>query len=271
MMKTPTLPFMLTALAALALGSAPASAAEPASAPPPASEHYVFHSVTIGGGGFVTGIIFNPTEKGLVYVRTDVGGAYRRDTRSSEWVPLLDWVNQTDWNLFGVESLASDPVDPRRVYIAAGTYTNPGVSNGEILRSTDYGATWQRTAMPFKFGANENGRNNGERLAVDPNDNRVLYLGHGPRAFGGVPTSGPLGRRCRRFPPTTRPCRCSGPPAGTSRRRSGSTSYSLTAGAEAGACRPKRSTPPSPRRTPASSGAPIPEPPGPPCLASPWD
>ena len=94
----------------------------------PGADPYVFKSVTIGGGGFVTGLIFNPSEKGLVYARTDVGGAYRRDSRSAQWVPLLDWAGQSDWNLCGVESLASDPVDPRRVYIASGTYTDPGVS-----------------------------------------------------------------------------------------------------------------------------------------------
>jgi len=180
-MKTSPKPFIASLLAALSLGAAAAQTATPVSqtaAPAaPASEPYAFHSVAIGGGGFVTGIIFNPTEKGLVYVRTDVGGAYRRDARSRQWVPLLDWANQTDWNLYGVESLASDPVDPRRVYIAAGTYTDPGVSLGEILRSSDYGATWTRTPMPFRFGGNENGRNNGERLAVDPNDDRVLMLG----------------------------------------------------------------------------------------------
>jgi photosystem II stability/assembly factor-like uncharacterized protein len=31
--------------------------------------------------------------------------------------------------------------------------------------------------MPFKMGGNEAGRGNGERLAVDPNDNRTLYFG----------------------------------------------------------------------------------------------
>ncbi len=31
--------------------------------------------------------------------------------------------------------------------------------------------------MPFKFGGNEDGRGNGERLAVDPHDGRILYLG----------------------------------------------------------------------------------------------
>ena len=172
-MKPPAPPFIACVAAILAL----AAPSRLGAAEAPGADPYSFHSVTIGGGGFVTGIIFNPTERGLVYLRTDVGGAYRRDARSRDWVPLLDWVNQTDWNLFGVESLASDPVDPRRVYIAAGTYTNPKVSTGEILRSADYGATWERTPMPFRFGGNENGRNNGERLAVDPNDDRVLFLG----------------------------------------------------------------------------------------------
>ncbi len=172
-MKTLVPTLVLSSLAALAL----APAARPAPAAPPAAEPYTFQNVAIGGGGFVTGIIFNPAERGLVYLRTDVGGAYRMDARAKKWVPLLDWAGQTDWNLYGVESLASDPVDPRRLYVAAGTYTSPGVSNGELLRSSDRGDTWERTELPFKFGANENGRNNGERLAVDPNDDRVLFLG----------------------------------------------------------------------------------------------
>jgi hypothetical protein len=125
----------------------------------------------------VTGIIFNPKHPGLVYARTDVGGAYRKDAQSDTWVPLLDGFGQTDWNLQGVESLATDPVETNRVVIAAGTYTNPDVSNAEILRSTDYGRTWQRTLLPFKTGGNEAGRGNGERLAIDPHSNNILYLG----------------------------------------------------------------------------------------------
>lgn len=153
-----------------------AALATPANAAPSVrSESYTFTNVNIGGGGFVSGIIFNPAEKDLCYVRTDVGGAYRWNPRSARWEPLLDWVSQADWNLQGVESLASDPLDPARVYIAAGTYARTG--NGEILRSTDYGKTWLRTPFPSAFGGNEAGRNNGERLAVDPNDDRVLFFG----------------------------------------------------------------------------------------------
>jgi hypothetical protein len=139
--------------------------------------HYEWKHVAIGGGGFVTGIIVNPTERHLVYLRTDVGGAYRRDAASEAWVPLLDWVSAPDWNLHGIESLATDPIEPARVYLAAGTYTNPDVKNGEMLRSADYGRTWKRTAMPFKMGGNEAGRGSGERLAIDPRKNSILFFG----------------------------------------------------------------------------------------------
>jgi photosystem II stability/assembly factor-like uncharacterized protein len=77
----------------------------------------------------------------------------------------------------GVESIAVDPSDANRVYLACGTYTNPRTPNGAILRSDDRGKTFHRTDVPFKFGGNEDGRGNGERLQVDPGDGRVLYLG----------------------------------------------------------------------------------------------
>ncbi len=141
------------------------------------TETYTWRNVAIGGGGFVTSVEFHPTERGLAYARTDVGGAYRWDAAAQTWVPLLDWLGQPDWNLQGVESVALDPTDPSRVYLAVGTYTRPDVGHAELLRSTDRGATWQRTPLPFKLGANEAGRGSGERLVVDPNSPNILYLG----------------------------------------------------------------------------------------------
>jgi photosystem II stability/assembly factor-like uncharacterized protein len=143
----------------------------------PAAEPYTWKSVQIVGGGFVDGIVFHPTATGVRYARTDMGSAYRWNERAKRWDPLLDWVPYEDLNLMGVESIAVDPADPDRVYLACGTYTNSGTPNGAILRSKDRGQTFERTNVPFKFGGFEDGRGNGERMSVDPNDGKVLYLG----------------------------------------------------------------------------------------------
>ena len=157
---------------ALALGLAGTGLAE--SPAPPTSQPYVWRNVVIGGGGFVTGIVFHPRQPGLMYARTDVGGAYRWDDSVQQWVPITDWMGMADVNLTGCESIALDPNDPRRIYLAAGTYA---WGDAAMLRSDDQGRTFQRTAVPFKMGANEAGRFNGERLAVDPNDGEILFFG----------------------------------------------------------------------------------------------
>ncbi|MER7106286.1 WD40/YVTN/BNR-like repeat-containing protein [Streptomyces sp. NPDC000229] len=162
------------ALAAGLLTAAP----PPATAGPQTAASYTWKNVRIDGGGFVPGIVFNRTEKNLAYARTDIGGAYRWQQATRSWTPLLDHIGWDDWGHTGVVSLASDSVDPNRVYAAVGTYTNswdPG--NGAVLRSADRGATWRKADLPFKLGGNMPGRGMGERLAVDPHRNRVLYLG----------------------------------------------------------------------------------------------
>jgi xyloglucan-specific exo-beta-1,4-glucanase len=160
----------MTLLAALTL-TAPAHAA--VSAVP-----YSWKNAQIVGGGFIPGIVYSPSVAGLAYVRTDIGGAYRRDPGSSTWTPITDSLGWDDWGLTGIASLALDPNDGNKVYLAAGTYTNSwDPNNGAILRSGDRGASWARTTLPFKLGGNMPGRGMGERLAVDPNKGSVLYLG----------------------------------------------------------------------------------------------
>jgi hypothetical protein len=157
-----------------AVAQTPAAQARTAAA----AASYSWNNAQIGGGGFIPGIIFNQTQRDLVYARTDIGGAYRWNPTTSSWTPLLDSVGWDRWGWTGVVSLATDAVDPNRVYVAGGTYTNswdPG--NGAVLRSTDKGDTWQSTALPFKLGGNMPGRGMGERLAIDPNRDGILYLG----------------------------------------------------------------------------------------------
>ncbi|MEW2114061.1 cellulose binding domain-containing protein [Streptomyces sp. NPDC005474] len=173
---------ILTAVMALAAGllaGSPLALAAP-SAPEStlAADTYTWKNARIDGGGFVPGIVFNRTEKNLAYARTDIGGAYRWQEPTKTWTPITDSVGWDRWGHTGVVSLASDSVDPNKVYAAVGTYTNSwDPTNGAVLRSGDRGASWQRADLPFKLGGNMPGRGMGERLAVDPNRNSVLYLG----------------------------------------------------------------------------------------------
>jgi photosystem II stability/assembly factor-like uncharacterized protein len=145
---------------------------------PTGAEPYTWKNVAIVGGGFVTGIVTHPTEKNVIYARTDVGGAYRWDASTNRWTPITDWIDGDHWSDTGIESIAIDPSNPDRVYLAVGTYvTNWSPTNGAILRSDDRGKTWNRTDLPFKNGGNEIGRSMGERLIVDPRDGNRLFFG----------------------------------------------------------------------------------------------
>lgn len=135
---------------------------------------YKWSNVAIGGGGYITGIVYNPSEEGLAYVRTDIGGAYRFDKEQDKWVAITDHLGGDEWNLIGIESIASDPVEPNRVYAACGTYMG---ENGAILASEDYGETWKRFDLSFGCGGNCSGRGVGERLKVDPVNNNNVYFG----------------------------------------------------------------------------------------------
>jgi len=161
---------LATAAGALAL-------AAPAVAGAPTVQPYSWKPVEVLGGGFVSGVVYHPTEKGLVYIRTDIGGAYRLDRATNRWVALNDALKRADGQLAGALSLAVDPHDPDRLYMAAGEYTGPYARGGALLRSTDRGATWAKTELPVKIGGNEDGRNTGERLMVDPSQGAVLFLG----------------------------------------------------------------------------------------------
>lgn len=169
----------LTAIGLVAAAAVGVSAADVASAPgAAAATGYGWGNVEVVGGGFVPGIVFNQSEKDLVYARTDIGGAYRLDKATRRWVPITDHVGWDDWGHNGILSLATDPVETNRVYVAAGTYTNGwDPNNGAILRSTDKGETWRTTVLPFKVGGNMPGRGMGERLSIDPNKSSILYFG----------------------------------------------------------------------------------------------
>ena len=168
------------------------------------SADYTWKSVAFGGGGFVTGIITCPAEQDLIYVRTDVGGAYRWNAPEGSWIPLLDWADENEMGYMGVESIAVDPQSPNRVYLLAGTsYFNAGKT--AILRSTNYGGTFDviNVTAQFKAHGNGMGRQNGERLAVDPNQGNIIFTGTRRNGLFKSTNRGSTWTKITAFPATT--------------------------------------------------------------------
>lgn len=144
---------------------------------------YEWGNVKIYPGGFVTGMAIHPTEPDLKYVRTDVGGAYRWNPVSQQWVPLMESFGLNETSFMGVDGIAVSRTDPDIVYVAAGMYGNRPYESHDVLKSTDRGQTWQRTNLNKRFYGNSTGgsagdqRLDGERIQVDPYNADIVYVG----------------------------------------------------------------------------------------------
>ena len=157
-----------------------------------ATAQYEFKSLTIGGGGYVTGVVVHPTEANLVYARTDVGGAYRWDASARKWIQLITANAMPDGVLnfqneqgpgvarhamYAVESIAVDPSNPNVLYVAAGD----GLSESSVsflLKSTDRGNSFVLTNLKgVQMNGGTNARTYGERLVVDPKNSNNVYFG----------------------------------------------------------------------------------------------
>ncbi len=145
--------------------------------PDPSFDDQRWAPVPIGGGGFVTGLA--PSDTGEVYVRTDVGGAYRLgdDRRSWEQLLVAGAVPSPTADDYPVESIATSPTDGRVVYLAGGRG-----EGGRVLASDDGGRSFVASERTFVIRGNGSGRLLGERLAVDPTDPDVVL--YGTRADG---------------------------------------------------------------------------------------
>ena len=162
------------------------------------SQSFQWNNVNIQGMGYVTGMAISgakplrgnaPVKPYGIYVRTDVGGAYRFDRKNKKWLPLMDMFDSNfSGGGIGVESIAVDPQKSQNIYAAVnykGSIITEGNTkkykySGEVIVSQDRGNTWKPTGLGKKdvfMEPNQKYRSDtGERLAVDPNNSDIVYF-----------------------------------------------------------------------------------------------
>jgi hypothetical protein len=167
---------ILALLIATAGFPAVSHAAVSAASPSQPEEVWEWNSVNLQGMGWVTGLVIQKTAPHLIYIKTDVGGAYRYDRNEKTWINLHFGINMDDKHEASIESIAIDPRDSEAVYVAVNGTHGTG---GEVYQSLDRGATWLSTGLKqheVYIGGNDSLRAEiGERLTVDP-ANSTLYF-----------------------------------------------------------------------------------------------
>ena len=134
---------------------------------------YDYHNCPIPGGGYVTGFLYHPAEKDLLYLRTDIGGTYRYDYVTGKWISLAEHVRTTKIDETFPIAIAVDPNDTDLFYIACGCGDEDA---GLLCISHDRGDTFTYEHIPAAVHGNWPGRSTGERLLVDPSDHNTLYF-----------------------------------------------------------------------------------------------
>ena len=139
-------------------------------------------AVEIGGGGFVSGIVTGQKE---MYLRTDVGGAYKYNYDKGEWEQLFGFLTENDRGLLSVSGMAIDPTDDNTVYFLCGcAYFSD--ARTEIIKTTDGGKTFTRVDVTdmIQVHGNGDGRECSEPIAIDPDNPDIIYAGGDVTAGG---------------------------------------------------------------------------------------
>ncbi|MBQ3566298.1 MAG: 1,4-beta-glucanase [Oscillospiraceae bacterium] len=136
---------------------------------------YDWGTLEIGGAGFVSGIVTGQKE---MYLRTDVGGAYRYDYDKEEWIQLFGNLTDADRGMLSVKGIAIDPTDDMTAYFLCGcAYFSD--ARTEIIKTTDGGKTFERIDVTdlIQVHGNGDGRQCIEPIAIDPDNPDVIYAG----------------------------------------------------------------------------------------------
>jgi hypothetical protein len=147
-----------------------------------------WQDLKVGGGGYVRNLAIAPD--GTLVGRTDTNGAYLWN--GSAWVQLVNsssipaaLIAQNPANTgAGVYELQMAPSNSSIMYMAF---------DGYVYQSTNKGSTWTQTAFSQNAGGmnpNDTNAQVGQKMAVDPNNSNIVYVGTENRGLYVTTTGG---------------------------------------------------------------------------------
>jgi photosystem II stability/assembly factor-like uncharacterized protein len=125
--------------------------------------------------GRINILAFDPVDNSTIYAGSPAGGLFRSQDNGRNWTSLSD----TQSNL-AITDIAIDPTSPRTIYILTGDgdgqFDPKGLApfSSGILKSSDGGATWQKTILQWETNQSLSQLVIGHRLAIHPTQPQIL-------------------------------------------------------------------------------------------------
>ncbi len=137
-----------------------------------------WQSLTMFGGGYITHLVMHPTAPNTLVGVCDVGGIFRTTNGSLEWSQLNASVPKKDAKDWHVRAFAYKTDQPTTMYYLAGDAPYSRGTAARFWKTTDDGATWSSSNLPFAVGGNGDARFGGTTLLVNPNNpNQIIAAG----------------------------------------------------------------------------------------------
>ncbi len=108
-----------------------------------------------------------PESESVLFVSAPNGGVWKSTDNGSTWQPKLDFI--AGIGVTDIKSSSTDANAPGTIYVSTGDYDAGDIKSIGVLKSTDFGETFQSTALTFGLSEQETTSN-----LIVINDNTVI-------------------------------------------------------------------------------------------------
>ncbi len=105
-----------------------------------------------------------PSDENVLFVSAPNGGIWKSTDNGNTWAPKLDFI--AGIGVTDMRSASSDANNPGTIYVSTGDYDADHIKSIGVLKSTDFGETFQSTGLTFSLADRESTSN---LIVIDDN------------------------------------------------------------------------------------------------------